>query len=107
MYSDVTEYVQDLPTDAFNTISKDKAVWQYVEYASRLKSWSKFRRCFFTRLHRDEAGQYVMGFGKPDSIIYTNIGNCPKADQRLWAAGWSEWFDAETINRKSHQRLTS
>ncbi len=104
LYSDVTEYVRDLPTDAFNTISKDKAVWQYVEYASKLKSWSKFRRCFFTRLYRDEAGQYVMGFGKPDSIIYTNIGNCHKADQKLRTAGGNEWFDAETIVRKSHQR---
>ena len=104
LYDDVTEYVRDLPADAFNTISKDKAVWQFVEYASRLKSWSKFRRCLFTRLHRDEAGQCVMGFGKPDSIIYTNIGNSPAADQRLRAASGEEWFDAETIVRKSHQR---
>ncbi|MBW6481238.1 MAG: IS1380 family transposase, partial [Bacteroidales bacterium] len=104
LYGDVTEYVRDLPNDAFNTISKDKAVWQFKEYASRLKSWSKFRRCFFTRLHRDDTGQYVMGFGKPDSIIYTNIGNCPLADERLRIAGGNEWFKAETIIRKSHQR---
>jgi hypothetical protein len=104
LYNDVTEYVRDLPVGAFQTISKDKAVWQFVEYASRLKSWSKFRRCFFTRLHRDDTGQYVMGFGKPDSMIYTNIGNCPTADKRLRAAGGNEWFEAETIIRKSHQR---
>lgn len=104
LYGDVTEYVRDLPNDAFNSISKNKAVWQFIEYASRLKSWSKFRRCFFTRLHRDDTGQYVMGFGKPDSIIYTNIGNCPVADQRLRTAGGDEWFEAEAIIRKSHQR---
>ncbi|MFO8066277.1 MAG: IS1380 family transposase [Bacteroidales bacterium] len=104
LYGDVTEYVQDLPTDAFNTISKNRAVWQFVEYASRLKSWSKFRRCFFTRLHQDDTGQYVMEFGKPDSIIYTNIGNCPVADEKLRAVGGDEWFEAETIIRKSHQR---
>jgi len=65
---------------------------------------TRFRRCIFTKLHRDDTGQYAMGFGKPDSIIYTNIGNCPVADKRLRAAGGNEWFEAETIIRKSHQR---
>jgi|LSQX01.3.fsa_nt_gb hypothetical protein len=45
-----------------------------------------------------------MGFGKPDSIIYTNIGTCPVADKRLRAASGNEWFEADTIIRKSHQR---
>jgi len=30
LYDDVTEYVLDLPTDAFDTISKDKIVWHLV-----------------------------------------------------------------------------
>ena len=104
LYNDVTDYVQDLPNEAFGKISKDKVVWHFVEFAGKLKSWSKFRRCIFTRLHRDDAGQYVMGFSKPDSIIYTNIGNCPQADEKLRAAGGSHWFEAETIVRKSHER---
>jgi hypothetical protein len=104
LYNDVTEYVKDLPIDTFGKISKNKAAWQFAEFASKLKSWSKFRRCFFTRLQRDDTGQYVMGFGKPDSIIYTNIGNCPVADERLRRAGGNEWFKAENIIRKSHQR---
>ena len=104
LYKDVTEYVKALPNKAFGKITKNKAVWQFAEFASRLKSWSKSRRCFFTKLHRDDTGQYVMGFGKPDSVIYTNIGNCPVADRRLRAAGGDEWFKAETIIRKSHQR---
>jgi len=104
LYDDVTEYVQDLSTDTFGKISKDKAIWHFVEFANRLNSLTRFRRCIFTKLHRDDTGQYAMGFGKPDSIIYTNIGNCPVADKRLRAAGGNEWFEAETIIRKSHQR---
>lgn len=103
-YEDVKEYVQYLPGEAFQEIAKNKAIWHFVEFAGKLKTWSKFRRCIFTRLHRDEAGQYVMTFGKPDNIIYTNIGNCPKADERLLAAGGSHYFEAETIVRKSHER---
>jgi len=104
LYRDVKEYVGALAKEAFEEISKNKAVWDYVEFAGRLKSWSRFRRCIFTRLQRDEAGQYVMDFGKPDSIIYTNIGNCPQADQKLMAAGGDHYFEAETIVKKSHAR---
>jgi hypothetical protein len=104
LYSDVKEYVASLPNKSFDEIKKQKAVWYYTEFASKLKSWSKFRRCIFTRLHRDETGQYVMNFGKPDSIIYTNIGNSPVADKKLMEAGGSHYFNAETIVRKSHER---
>ena len=45
-----------------------------------------------------------MSFGKPDNIIYTNIGNCAQADRKLIDAGGIHYFDAETIVRKSHQR---
>ena len=45
-----------------------------------------------------------MDFGKPDNIIYTNIGNCPQADERLIKAGGSSYFEAENIVRSSHSR---
>ncbi len=44
LYNDVTEYVQDLSTDTFGKISKNEAIWHFVEFANRLKSWTKFRR---------------------------------------------------------------
>jgi len=75
-----------------------------VEFGNKLKSWSKFRRCIFTHLKRDENGQYVIGFAKPDSVIYTNIGMCKQADDRLKAAGGNHYFEAKTIMQKSHKR---
>jgi len=104
LYADVKDYVGALADESFCAITKQKALWHYTEFASKLKSWTKFRRCIFTHLCRDEAGQYVMDFGKPDSIIYTNIGNCPLADERLRQAGGAHYFEAETIVRKSHER---
>jgi len=104
LYADVKDYVGALADESFCAITKQKALWHYTEFASKLKSWTKFRRCIFTHLCRDEAGQYVMDFGKPDSIIYTNIGNCPLADERLRQAGEAHYFEAETIVRKSHER---
>lgn len=104
MYNDIKSYIQETPTETFGEIGNNKSLWQYVEFASKLKSWSKYRRSIFTRLHKDEEGQYVMDFGRVDNIIYTNIGNCPTADARLMDAGGADYFKAETIIKKSHQR---
>lgn len=104
LYPDIKEYVQELPRRSFDGMKKGKAVWEYVELGNRLKSWTKFRRCIFTRLQRDEKGQFTMEFARPDNLIYTNIGNCPEADQRLRAAGGDRYFEAGTIVERAHQR---
>ncbi len=83
---------------------KNNAVWNYVEFGKKLGSWSEFRRCIFTKLQRQENGQYVMDFAKPDNVIYTNIGLSKKADERLIKAGGSQYFEAKTIIQTSHQR---
>ena len=104
IYQDVKDYVNQLDYGAFEQITKGKIIWRYTEFGSRLKSWTKHRRCIFTQLHCDETGQYVMDFAKPDTIIYTNIGNSPVADKRLMAAGGDHYFEAATIVKTSHAR---
>jgi hypothetical protein len=104
IYNEIKEYVKGLPDESFDEIAKNKALWKFTEFGNKLGSWSKFRRCIFTRLQRDEDGQYVMNFGKPDNVIYTNIGNCKEADDRLIAAGGKHYFEAKTIVQKSHER---
>jgi hypothetical protein len=104
IYKPTRNYVEELPENCFQEITKGKAIWQFTELGSKLGSWSKFRRCIFTHLHRDQQGQYVMGLGKPDNLIYTNIGQSKKADEMLLNAGGEHYFKAETIVRKSHER---
>ncbi|MDC0584332.1 hypothetical protein OAO55_01240 [Bacteroidales bacterium] len=45
-----------------------------------------------------------MDFDKPDNVIYTNIGNCKEADDKLKAAGGKAYFEASAIIELSHQR---
>jgi len=104
IYGDIKEYVREIPDENYGEISKNKAIWSFVEFGNKLQSWSKFRRCIFTKLQRDEDGQYVLDFGKPNNVIYTNIGLCKEADQRLRDAGGAHYFKAETIIETSHQR---
>jgi len=104
IYSDVKKYAQELPGNVFGEYSKNKAKWVFVEFGNKLKSWDKFRRCILTKLSRDEKGQYIMDFEKPDSLIYTNIGMNKEIDDKLIAAGGERYFKAETIIEKSHER---
>lgn len=104
IYEGIKEYVREVPVENYGEISKNKAVWNFVEFGNKLQSWSKFRRCIFTKLQRDENGQYVMDFGKPNNVIYTNIGSCKEADERLLAAGGEHYFTAEAIIQTSHER---
>ncbi len=104
LYPDIKSHIAGLSGDGFGKIAKNRAVWRYVELGGMLKSWDRFRRCIFTRLQCDGTGQTVMDFAGPDNIVYTNIGNCPRADKRLRAAGGGHCFEAAAIVERSHQR---
>jgi len=104
IYTDVKNHVKDLPSENFEEFKKNKAVWGFIEFGNKLKSWTKFRRCIFTKLKRDEGGQYIMDFSKPDNVIYTNIGNCKEADDKLLTAGGEAYFETKTIIQLSHAR---
>ena len=104
IYDDIKKYVQEIPVENFAEYSKNKATWSYIEFGNKLGSWSKFRRCIFTKLNNDEEGQYIMEFTKPDNVIYTNIGSCKEADDKLRASGGEHYFETETIIQKSHER---
>jgi hypothetical protein len=104
IYVDVKEYVKDIPSQNFCSLKKNNAVWGYVEFGNKLKSWKKFRRGIFTKLNINESGQCILDFSKPDNVIYTNIGNCKKADEKLRAAGGDSYFETESIIQISHSR---
>lgn len=104
IYNDIKEYVGQIPVEDFGEFRKNKAVWKYTEFGNKLKSWTKFRRCIFTSMSTDQEGQYLLEFNKPDSIIYTNIGTCKQADDKLRAAGGEHYFESQTILQKSHER---
>jgi hypothetical protein len=104
VYDDIKKYLQSVPLESYSNHTNGKVEWAFFEFANRLKSWAKFRRCIFTKQNCDTQGQYVIDFDKPDNIIYTNIGTCPVADQKLKGAGGEKYFEALEIMKLSHAR---
>ncbi len=103
-YEELKTYAQACPAATFQTLAQDKQFWKYLEFGNRLKSWPKFRRCFFTTLATEVNGQMNLEFVQTDRFIYTNLGCDPKFTAQLTQAGASEYLQAATIIRLDHRR---
>lgn len=101
LYNDIKQYVEALPVDAFSQYNKS---WTFVEFANRLKSWSTFRRCIFTSQETEDNGQLTFEFARPDSLLYTNIGQNKELDDKLVQAGGADYLTAEKIIESNHSR---
>lgn len=104
LYNDIKHYIEELPSEGYREFSKNKASWKFIEFGNKLKSWKRFRRCIFTKLIKDQNGQYLLDLARPDSVISTNIGMCKPADEKLLIAGGDKYFDAKAIIVLSHER---
>jgi hypothetical protein len=99
LYENIKAYVRELP---LHTFCKHNLLWQFVEFGNRLKSWSTFRRAIFTTLMTGENGQITFEFVRPDSLLYTNIGQDKELDEKLVEAGGEEYLSATKIIELNH-----
>jgi hypothetical protein len=104
VYEDIKAYIREIPATNFEKLSKGNTRWSFVEFGNKLGTWSKFRKCIFSKRDCDENGQYSLEFSKPDNIIYTNIGTCKEADEKPRAAGGGRYFQTKAIIEESHSR---
>ncbi|VAX26529.1 hypothetical protein MNBD_IGNAVI01-2113, partial [hydrothermal vent metagenome] len=103
MYKDIRDYIEK--TDANNYKEfKGNGIWNYLEFGNKLKSWNKIRRAIFTRLTTEKSGQLVLDFARPDTILYTNIGQDLSITEQLINAGQEDLLTADSIISLAHKR---
>ena len=98
------ELINNKEEPLFNSYQKGKQVWNFLEFGSRLKSWSTFRRCVYTELSAKKDGQFLLDFHKSDSVIYTNIGVNQELDKQLIGTKSEEYLTAEGLISFSHSK---
>ena len=101
LYEDIQQYVDALPVQTFSSYNQS---WTFVEFGNRRKSWDTFRRCIFTSRETEDDGQLTFEFARPDSVIYTNIGQNKELDDKLVQAGGADYLKAEKIIELDHSR---
>jgi hypothetical protein len=105
MYSDLKEYLSQIPQEYYNEYSNKQNVWHYVELGDRRRNWKEcgFLRAIYTRFITDDNGQVLMEFSRPDTILYTNMG-CSSFDKQ---SEKEVLFSAEEIISLAHGRGNS
>ncbi len=103
-YDYITEYIRLNDKNSFASYKNGKNLWKWIEIGSKLKSWKTFRRTIYTTLTTEKDGQLVMDFGKPDNIIYTNLGTDKELDDQLSKADGGKYLNGEGIIGLCHAR---
>ncbi|GBD89882.1 hypothetical protein BMS3Abin04_00595 [bacterium BMS3Abin04] len=103
MYKDIRNYIDKTPTNNYKEF-KGNGIWQYLEFGNKLKSWEKIRRAIFTTLTTEKNGQLVLEFARPDTILYTNIGQDSAITEQLINAEQKELLTADSIITLAHKR---
>jgi hypothetical protein len=103
MYDDIRNYIEKIPASEYKKFN-GSGIWNYLELGNKLKSWTKFRRAIFTTLETDEDGQLILEFARPDTIVYTNLGQDAELTEQLKKAGKEDLLTADSIISLAHQR---
>jgi hypothetical protein len=101
LYNDIKQYVDALSVQAFSSYNQS---WTFVEFGNQLGTWKTFRRCIFTSRETEDNGQLTFEFIRPDSVIYTNIGQNKELDDKLVRAGGGDYLKTENIIKLNHSR---
>ena len=103
LYEDIKDYMRRVDLRHWDRYDNGRALWEYVEMGDRRKSWDRFRRAIFCR-HVCEAGQLLLNFARPDTILYTNIGRGEAIDEGLVRCGRHDLLHAKGIIETYHGR---
>lgn len=89
----------------WSTYDNGRQLWEYFELGDRRLSWKRtgWRRAFYTRPAYEDA-QRLLTFARPDTVLYTNLGQGGPIDDVLQRAGCSEWTTPEHIIEFHHGR---
>ena len=105
MYADIKKMAAGWDATQWQRFeSGKKKAWQYTEFGCRQGNWNRFRRAIFCRLIHDDSKQlYLPGF-RPDTIIFTNIGQGQAIDDMLDKAGAEDYLAANGLVACYHER---
>ncbi len=105
LYDDLTDRARSMDPSLWSTYDNGHQLWEYFEFGHRRPSWKRtgWRRALYTRPAYEDA-QRLLEFARPDTVLYTNLGQGGPIDGFLQGAGYSEWTTPERIIELHHGR---
>ena len=103
LYDDLTAHVAGLDPAAWRRYQNREQAWDYVEFLDRRGSWRRSRRALYCRPHYD-GDQLLLACERPETVLYTNLGQGQVVDALLKDAGRASWTAAERVIELAHGR---
>lgn len=106
MYEEVKTVVENQDDEAFYEYKKGRQSWFYTEFGNRCKSWKRIYRVVYAKPISDEAGQILLEFDRPETVMYTNLGMNNTVSKRVLEVHGKKTgsISAEAIIRTYHER---
>lgn len=103
LYEDIKVRAAQIDRSCWGSYKNGNQVWEYVEFMDRRDSWDQFRRAIFCRpLYKD--WQMLLNFARPDTMIYTNLGEETELDKGLVKSGMRKMLTPGGIVESYHPR---
>ncbi|MBI3090675.1 MAG: transposase [Candidatus Tectomicrobia bacterium] len=103
LFDGLKERLAGLDPSAWRHYQNRSQAWDYVEVADRRGSWRRIRRALYCRPRYDGA-QLLLEFARPETLLYTNLGQEQVIDAHLKDAGLASWTAAEQVIELAHGR---
>ncbi len=103
LYDDIRGRAKDRPEKGWKVYDHKPQQWRYFEFEDQREAWSRSRRAVFCQpLYEDR--QRLLKFARPDTVIYTNVGQGQEIDDLLLRANHADMLDAATLIGFYHRR---
>lgn len=83
MYSDIKETVAKTSDESFHGYKIGKRLWYFLDFTDSRGNRDTAYRCIYTKPISDKAGQILLEFDRPESILYTNLGMENEVSRKL------------------------
>lgn len=104
MYTDIKQTVAETPDDHFFEYKIGKRLWYFLDFTDSRRSWDTIYRCIYTKPISDKAGQILLEFDRPESILYTNLGMDNDVSLKLMETNNISRIEPEVIIASYHSR---
>ncbi|MCP3959279.1 MAG: IS1380 family transposase [bacterium] len=103
LYDAIRDRAQERPEDGWKIFDRKPQQWRYFEFEDQREAWSRSRRTIFCQpLYEDR--QRLLKFARPDTVVYTNLGQEHRIDDLLRSAGHADMLDAAALIGFYHGR---
>jgi hypothetical protein len=105
MYEDVKKALSLKDDEEFQEFVYKGNSWYYGELDFKCKSWENVYRMIYVKPITEDYGQILLGFARPEYVMYTNLGQDNRVTKQLCKLrGWNNVVPAESVISCYHNR---